>query len=384
MTPLACVISSKAGCSMFVAPRLPPLKFDASEEQAESGEDKIAQELIQTMRSIQETVLENRGHAQRSVHAKSWGIFEGEMQVFDDLSDTYSQGLFATAGATYPVIMRVSSMPGDILDDDVTAPHGLGVKVLDVEGERLPGSEADSTQDFVLVNGPYFQAPNAKVFLTNLKLLAATTDKAEPMKKAASAMNRALESALEAFGGGSANLKAMGGAPMTHPLGDIFYSQTAFRYGDYVAKFSIAPVSEHLVALSEERVDVKGKPDGFRQLVADHIHRYGGEWDVRVQLRTDEKHMPIEDPSKEWSQDDSPYVPVARIKVEPQPGWSEARAKAVDDQLSFSVWHGLAAHQPLGSVNRVRKPNYEAAAQFRGNANGCPIHEPQSWSGMPD
>lgn len=362
---------------MLVTPHKPPLRFDPADEKPEAGEDKINQELIETFRGIQETVLEDSGHAERAVHAKAWGLFEGELTVFDDLLPDYAQGLFATPGATHPVIMRLSSIPGDILDDEITVPHGLAVKVLNVDGERLPGSEADTTQDFVLVNGPAFNTPNAKMFLANLKMLAATTDKVEGLKKGASVVNRGLEALLEAFGGESRTLKSMGGAPMTNPLGDVFYSQTAFRYGDYVAKFSVAPVSANLVALADKPEDVKGRPDGFREIVVDEIARNGGEWAVRVQLRTDDKEMPIEDPSKEWSQDDSPFLPVATIKVAPQTAYSGAHAKA-DDGLSFSIWHGITAHQPLGSVNRCRKDNYKAAAEFRGRANGCPMHEPRA------
>lgn len=360
---------------MLVTPHKTPLRFDPADEKPEAGEDKVNEGFLETFHGIQETVLEDSGHAERAVHAKLWGLFEGELTVFDDLLPDYAQGLFATPGATHPVIMRLSSIPGDILDDDITVPHGLSVKVLNVEGERLAGSEGDTTQDFVMVNGPAFNTPNAKLFLTNLKALAATTDKIEGIKKGASVMNRGLEALIEAFGGESRTLKSMGGAPMTNPLGDAFYSQTAFRYGDFVAKFSIAPVSDNLVALANKKEDVKGKPDGFRELVVEEIARNGGEWAVRVQLRTDEKTMPIEDASKAWPQDESPYLPVASIKVAPQTAWSTERAKT-DDGLSFSVWHGIAAHQPLGSVNRVRKDNYKAAADFRGRANGCPMHQP--------
>jgi len=363
---------------MLVIPHKAPLPFDPAEEKPEAGEDKVVEGFLETFHGIQETVLKDSGHAERAVHAKRWGLFEGELTVLEDLLPHYAQGLFATPLVTHPVILRVSSIPGDILDDEITVPHGLGLKVLNVTGDRLPGSEGDTTQDFVMVNGPAFNTPNAKMFLTNLKALAATTDKAEGLKKGASVMNRALESVIEAFGGESRTLKSMGGAPMTHPLGDAFYSQTAFRYGDYVAKFSVAPVSDNLTALADKSVDVKGKPDGFRELVSEEIARNGGEWVLRVQLRTDDKSMPIEDASKEWSQDDSPYLPVARIVVRPQP----SRSQAEDDSLSFSVWHGLAAHQPLGSINRVRKDNYKAAADFRGRANGCPMHEPKTALGV--
>src|SRR5258708_6928935 len=41
--------------------------------------------------------------------------------------------------------MRFSTIPGDILDDSVSTPRGLAIKVIGVEGERLEGSEARST-----------------------------------------------------------------------------------------------------------------------------------------------------------------------------------------------------------------------------------------------
>lgn len=362
---------------MLVTPHKAPLPFDPADEKPEAGEDKVNEGFLDTFRGIQETVLEDSGHAERAVHAKLWSLFEGELTVFDDLLPDYAQGLFANPGAKHPVIMRLSSIPGDILDDEITVPHGLALKVLNVEGDRLPGSEGDTIQDFVMVNGPAFNTPNAKMFLANLKTLAATTDKVEGLKKGASIVNRSLEALIETFGGESRTLKSMGGAPMTHPLGDAFYSQTAFRYGDFVAKFSVAPVSDNLIALADKKEDVKGKPDGFRELVADEIARNGGEWAIRVQLRTDDKSMPIEDASKPWSQDDSPYLPVASIKVAPQAGYSSELSKT-DDSLSFSVWNGITAHQPLGSVNRVRKDNYKAAADFRGRANGCPMHQPRA------
>ena len=368
---------------MLVQPHETPIPYNPNDEHPEPGEARLGQELIETMRGIQETTFKDHGHALRSVHAKSLGIFEGELKVFNDLTPDFAQGLFRP-GANYPVIMRMSTIPGDILDDDVTTPRGLAVKILGVEGERLPGSEGDETQDFVLVNGPYFQAGSAKQFLASLKLLAATTDKVEGLKKVVSAMNRTLEAGLEAIGGKSANLKAMGGQPMTHPLGDSFFSQAALRYGDYVAKISVSPSSPELKALTEQKVDLKDRPDGMREEVANHIAQFGGEWDLRVQLRTRHEDMPIEDPSKEWSQDHSPYLPVGRITVKPQPGWSEARSHTVDDGLSFSPWHGIQAHQPLGVIMRLRKDAYAAAAQFRGEHNGCPMHEPRSWQGLPD
>jgi hypothetical protein len=51
--------------------------------------------------------------------------------------------------------------------------------------------------------------------------------------------------------------------------------------------------------------------------------------------------------------------------------------------MSFSPWHGLAAHRPLGSVMRVRKVVYETAAKFRAERDGVSIVEPHNLDNFP-
>jgi hypothetical protein len=282
-----------------------------------------------------------------------------------------------------PVVLRFSTNPGDILDDKVSTPRGLALKLIGVEGERLSGSENQVTQDFVMVNAPGFIAATPKDFLRSLKLLAKTTDKAPRAKQALSATLRGAETALEALGGESKMLKSMGGHPTTHILGETFYSVVPLLYGPYFAKLNIVPVSPELTALTDQKVDLKNNPDGLREAVIQHFAKHGGIWEMRVQLATDIDKMPIEDATVIWPEALSPYVTVARIEVPAQPAWTEARAAVVDDDMSFSPWHGLAAHRPLGGIMRSRKPAYEMSAGFRARHNGCPMHEPQSLSKLP-
>lgn len=75
--------------------------------------------------------------------------------------------MFATPGE-HGVYMRLSTNAGDILPDTISLPRGLALKVLDVSGERLPGAEG-TTQNFVMVNGPVFQAKTTDQFLGSLK-----------------------------------------------------------------------------------------------------------------------------------------------------------------------------------------------------------------------
>ena len=206
----------------------------------------------------------------------------------------------------------------------------------------------------MLVVGPAFSAATPKQFLGNLKMLAKTTDRAEGAKKAISALFRVAESALEMVGGESATLKTLGGIAPVHPLGQTYFSQTPFRYGDHIAKFQLVPVSG-IKDLEKSTIDADGRPDAIRDEMNETLIEDGGTWELRVQLNTDLEKMPIEDASVAWEKGVSEHA---------------------EDALSFSPWHGIAAHRPLGGVNRVRKATYKASADYRGRFNGCPIHEP--------
>ena len=352
-----------------------PLRFNPAMEHADDNEDETDQKLDAEMERIRETTFAHSGHATRSVHAKSHGLLHGTFTVNPALSLQCAQGLFAQPGR-YKAVMRFSTLPGDVLPDSVSAPRGVALKVIGVAGERLAGSTEDTTQDFVLVNAPAFAAPTPKKFLANLKLLAATTDEAEGAKIVLSHVARATEALLEAFGTKSPTITTMGGQPAVHILGETFYSQVPFLFGPYIAKFSLAPVSENLVALTDAKLDIDATPDALRAAVHASFAREGGTWEFRVQLCTDLEHMPIEDASVAWPEETSPYVAVARMECPPQDSWSEANRRAIDDGMAFSPWHGLAAHRPLGAVNRTRRDTYASSAAFRGSHTGCPMHEP--------
>jgi len=310
----------------------------------------------------------------RTVHAKGHGLARGTLDIAEDLPPELAQGLFAQPGR-YDAVLRLSTNAGDILDDSIRLPRGLALKIMGVAGERLAGTEGDQTQDFIMVNGPAFAAPDPKAFLGNLKLLAKTTDKAEGAKKLLSAIFRGAEATLEAVGVESSFLQTLGGAKPVHPLGATYYSQTPFRYGDYIAKFSLAPISG-IKDYADETINATGRPDAIRTAVNELLVEQGGVWELRVQLCTDLDAMPVEDASIAWDEEKSPFRKVATLTVAPQIAWEHGVSEKTEDALAFSPWHGLAAHQPLGGVNRVRKDSYDLSADFRSRFNGCPLHEP--------
>lgn len=358
-----------------------PVRYDPALEHIEPDEADTVADVRRTLLKIADVTWQDDGHGLRAVHAKSHALLRGELRILDRLPPLLAQGLFARA-ATHPVVLRLSTSPGDILDDKVSTPRGLAMKVFDVDGARLPGSEGARTQDFLMVNSPAFGQRDVSRFASALKLLAATTDKAEGAKKLLSAVLRGAEHLLEAADVNAGGLKALGGEPLHHPLGETYFSTVPFRYGDYIAKFSLVPASPGLLALRGAPVDLDGRPDGLREAVEAHFAREGAEWEFRVQLCTDLQTMPIEDASVEWPQDQSPYMTVARLVVPPHaPLPAEVRQRE-EDALFFSPWHGLAAHQPLGSVNRARREAYEASGRARARRNGVVFGEPGG-SGCP-
>jgi len=358
-----------------------PIRYDPSVEAPEENERQVDAEIVATLRKISETTFEHRKHAIRSVHAKSHGLLHGELTVHPDLPAVLAQGLF-TQPASYSVVMRLSTTPSDLLDDNVSTPRGLAIKAIGVPGARVAGSEDDATQDFVLINGPVFSAPNAGGFLKSLKLLEPTTDTGEAWKKVTSKIARGAEAVLEAAGTQSPTLLNLGGQPTTNILGETFYSAVPILYGDYIAKIAVAPVSPELTALTGEKLDNTGEPNALRDQVLNFFLANGGTWELRVQLCTDLATMPVEDASVPWPEDASPYLPVATITVPAQDSWTIEKIAAIDEALSFSPWHALAAHRPLGAVMRARKSAYKMSAEFRAAHNGKPIKEPRRFEDL--
>ncbi len=363
--------------STLVTPVLAPLRYMPAYEHPAPDEGRTLADINEQMRKIQEKTYADGGKAIRSVHAKSHGLLVGELRIPAGLPPELAQGIFARPGML-PLVMRLSTVPGDLLPDDVSTPRGMAIKIIGVQGERLPGSEDDVTQDFVLVDGPTFGQPDAGAFARNLKLLAATTDKAQAAKQVLSAALRGLEKVVEAVGGQSATLTALGGHAETHPLGATYYSQLPVLFGAYFGKLCVRPASPALQALRGAPVDLDGRPDGLREAVAAYFEEQGGEWELCVQLCTEIGEMPIEDASVAWDEALSPYVPVARIVCGAQASYSDARARAIDQGLAFSPWRGVAAHRPLGSVMRVRRGAYESARRFRAEKNQRSLAEPRT------
>jgi hypothetical protein len=99
-------------------------------------------------------------------------------------------------------------------------------------------------------------------------------------------------------------------------------------------------------------------------------------FDFMVQLQVPGKNMPVEDTTVEWSENDSPFIPVARIEILKQQ--FEANNQ-LGENVSFNPWHSLPEHKPIGVMNRIRKAVYLGVSRYRRDMNGVALCEPLDW-----
>lgn len=261
---------------------LPYLTYSPSVEQPQAGEQTVFDDLSRTMQHITRTMASRYRHAYRPVHAKSHGLLVGTLEVLPGLAPELAQGLFARP-AEYPVIMRFSTNPGDMLADDVSSPRGLAIKILNVPGQQVANSADGSTQEFVCINANAFTAPDPQGFLEQIKTFDKNLETPEGVKHAVSVAARATNAVLIAVHLPSATLEGIGAAA-THILGESFSTVAPLRYGGYVAKLGFAPGSENLRELTGKSIDLGSDYNALELLIKEFFETQIGVWDVRVQL----------------------------------------------------------------------------------------------------
>jgi hypothetical protein len=326
----------------------------------------------------------DKPHAVRDAHAKSCGILRGQLRVLPDLAPELRQGMFAEPGKTYPVIARISTTSGAIRSDQVRGVRGLGLKVLGVTGEeRADARFKDSNQDFVFVTEPMFLFKGAEDYagagMRTAKVLSRTPDR---LMIAGNALLRGARRLFKLVDHELPPKARVFADPNHHVLGQTFYTAAPVRFGDYVAKLSVAPSSTSVTDLISQTISPRGH-DALTDAVVAFFASNDAEYVVSAQLCTNITDMPIEDATVEWPESESPYLPVATISYPRQTAHSEALQKFGDDELTFNSWRGIDEHTPLGSINRLKLRVYEASSDFRHAKNGVARLEPTDLSNFP-
>ena len=358
------------------------LPYSPAVEQPEPNEQQIFQELSDTMGHITRTMADRYRHAYRPVHAKSHGVVKATLQVLPGLPPELAQGIFAKP-ASYGVLMRFSTNPGDMLADNVSSPRGLALKVLGVQGEPLDGSTA-GVQDFVCIDTDTFPVPNPEGFLKQMKTFDKNLTVPEGVKHAISTTARLASEALQVVHVHSPTLAGIG-FPAINILGETFTTVAPLRFGDYVAKIAFVPSSESLTSLTGKHIDLGEGYNPLRDLIQAFFRGKTAVWEVKAQLAlNDTEHFPIEKADVTWPVEQSPWQTVATLTATPQDSYSDARQTYVDERIVFTPFQTLAAHQPLGGIMRSRKQAYLEAQKYRAQRNAREIQHPASLNEIPD
>ncbi|MBP5975227.1 catalase [Brasilonema sp. CT11] len=115
----------------------------------------------------------------RQLHPKSHALVWGEFIVENDIPPALKVGVFATV-QTFPIWVRFSNAAeaekrGKFVSDKQPNAHGLAIKLMSVEGEKVLDDE-DKTQDFILLNHPVFFLRDVKGYIDIGKVASGQAD----------------------------------------------------------------------------------------------------------------------------------------------------------------------------------------------------------------
>ena len=279
---------------------------------------------------------------QRGFHAKSHACLNGELRLDPRRDPRTRFGLFANGQDTKRVVARFSNGVGWKQADGELDARGLAFKVFGVPGKKYLADEED-TQDFLMTNSP---TPVGR-------------DAVEFMEFARANANGRLSGLFFLAGHASTAAKALVRTNAVDSMvTERYWSGGVFHLGAHQAvKFSTRPCDLRMV-----REPARDSDDYLRKDLA-LAAKEGVCMTLYVQLQTDPAKTPIENSSVVWEETDSPILPVAKIVMPPQevaPG-----AAAGCDQLTFTPWHSVPAHKPMGHINRARRFVYAASQSLR-------------------
>jgi hypothetical protein len=294
----------------------------------------------------------------------------GNFIVHDNLPKHLAQGMFAQPGS-YDVIMRYSSLTPKIVPDNVPAPRGIGMKIFGVEGEKIWGEDR-KTQDFTFNNYPVLE----------LRDPATTYDISDALERNWDNLPKFAEEQSKRVDADVATLGSQ--LPRQHMVAMPEYSQSAYRFGDYVAKFGVFPLGEEQIKLRSTEIKESDPKNVLSQGLRSFHMEHKVSYSFCAQLLQDLSEQPVDDIGIEWDPEKYPFERIATLEFPPQDSWLPEFRVWWDDRITVNSWHGLKVHQPLGSTNRMRRVVYAESRKLRLNINGYKDYvEPASLKEVP-
>jgi hypothetical protein len=298
------------------------------------------------------------GLMRRDAHPKMHGLVKAEFTVEPDLPPALRIGLFETP-ATYKAWIRFSNQNGTIQADIKGDIRGMAIKLMNVPGKKILEEEQDEqTHDFIVISSNVFVTADVREFDGLIKALTTNFLSVAWFFLTHWRVGWNLRKSMVKF---------------ANPLQIRYFSTTPYLLGDSAVKYAATPHVTSADAIPSTPAD-----DYLREAMVRQLSKDDAVFDFHVQLQTDAEMMPIEDPGKEWPESVSPFRKVATIRI-PQQAFDDEGQREFGENLSYTPWHALPAHRPLGGINRARKIVYDAISKFRHQRNNVPRKEPTGW-----
>lgn len=287
----------------------------------------------------------------RALHRKQLVAAQGRLEVLGGLPEFARQGLFAQPGE-HRAWVRLSNGGMDKARDRVPDIRGLAIKVWEVEGPDALGLGPARSQDFLLINQEQFAFPGSDEFVG----LVAAVSQGPGRLLAYLARRYGLVGATRRV----AQLARTAGKPFAGFANETLFSAVPIACGPYAVRVRLLPSANNGAPNPQAREDW-GRDFSAR------LARQPLYYELQLQPFVNERLTPIEDASVNWP---TPYTTVARLEL-PRQDTASADGQALQEQAEKSVfdpWQALAAHRPLGDVQRARKVVYYQSQQGRGAA----------------
>ncbi|MEI6200404.1 MAG: catalase family protein [Enhydrobacter sp.] len=307
------------------------------------------------------------GVRMRGQHGRIHGCVRATFEVLDNIPTKYKVGIFARPG-TYQAAIRFSSGPQ--ANDTIPGAQGMAIKLIGVPGHKILKSQADAvTHDFILLDFPVFFVRETDSYARLVTELAKLKPGAEPEKW--------LEWLNQSHPEDVAIAKRYDARVVDHPLTQSFYSQVPYAFGlgdDTICRYAALPHPEN-----KNPSPTPPSSDGnhLRQAMIDHLTNAAqpATFDFCVQLLTGATPADVDSPTVEWS---TPYQRVATITVMAQ-DFAQPDQDRFGQSLSYTPWHALPEHRPVGQINQIRLMVYTWSSRVRHFFNLSPFQkEPTS------
>ncbi|MDB5764452.1 MAG: hypothetical protein JWQ21_3447 [Herminiimonas sp.] len=323
-------------------------------EYAPVDEQKFTRDLAGRLKA--KIVEDHRsGIMRRDAHPKMHGVVKAEFIIEPDLPQALRVGVFRQPGV-YPAWIRFSNADAGLGPDIRRGIRGMAIKLMDVAGEKILHDEKNErTQDFLLISTNVFLTRDVREFDNLTRALTGSILAKIVFFLRHWRVVRNVFKSMKRF---------------ANPLQIRYWSTTPYLFGNAAVKYSAIP---HVDAADA----IPGNPDKdfLRKAMAAQLAHGTAVFDFAVQFQADADRMPIEDSGCEWSETVSPFRKIATIKILQQ-HCDDEKHRQFGENLSYTPWHSLPEHRPLGGINRARRVVYRTISMFRHAQNNVPMQEP--------